>query len=481
MAWAPSEWNESGESSPAFLRLGRSLVEDIRRGELHPGARLPSSRSLATALGVHRNTVIAAYDELVAQGWIEALHGRGTFVSRDLPQKISATRNQSVEPNFRMSSRPPLIRNAPEPHVLSMAGGLPDTRLVCCTELSRSIRRVLQRGKTLLDYGSPSGAPRLRTAITAMLRENRGMDVNEDSVLITRGSQMGIYLLGQALLQQGDVVAVESTGYRAAFDALRMTGARLAPIGVDEQGMQVDKLEALHARRKLRAVYLTPHHQFPTLVTLSASRRMRLQAFARKHRIAVIEDDYDHEFHYEGRPVLPMASSNSSGNILYVGTLSKVLAPGLRIGYVVAPPAFINTLAAIRSHIDSHGDAIMETAIAEWIEEGELERHARRVRKAYLARRSALVSLLHTHLGDAVRFDIPSGGMALWVRSLQCLDVNEWAARALAAGVRVSPASLYRIDRRNHPYMRVGFAKLNEGELAKAVRILAEVRPNSKA
>ena len=477
MPWTPNRWNQHTDTTPAFLRLGRAVVEDIREGRLSPGDRLPSSRALANDLGVHRNTVIAAYDELVAQGWIEALHGRGTFVSRDLPQKITHPTKEHVPPNFRMGMRAPLIRNAPEPDVLSMAGGLPDTRLVSCTELSRTIRRVLRRGRTLLDYGSPYGAPRLRTAITQMLRETRGMDVAEDQVLITRGSQMGIYLLGQSLVQRGDVVAVESTGYRAAFDALRMAGARLAPVPVDEHGLQVDKLEELHARRKLRAVYLTPHHQFPTLVTLSASRRIRLQAFARKHRIAIIEDDYDHEFHYEGRPVLPMASDNSSGNVVYVGTLSKVLAPGLRIGYVVAPPSLITSLAAIRSHIDSHGDAVMETAIAEWIEEGELERHARRVRKAYLARRETLVSLLETHLGDSLSFDIPTGGMALWVRALCCDDVDAWAARTLAGGVRVSPASLYRIDRRNSPHMRIGFAKLNEEELGRAVRVLAEAQP----
>ncbi len=476
MAWTPSEWNQDTDTTPAFLRLGRAVVEDIREGRLSPGARLPSSRALANDLGVHRNTVIAAYDELVAQGWIEALHGRGTFVSRALPQKISYSTKERVPPNFRMGNRAPLIRNAPEPNVLSMAGGLPDTRLVSCTELSRTIRRVLRRGRTLLDYGSPYGAPRLRTAIARMLRDTRGMDVEEDQVLITRGSQMGIYLLGQSLVQRGDIVAVESTGYRAAFDALRMAGARLAPVPVDEHGLQVDKLEELHARRTLRAVYLTPHHQFPTLVTLSASRRIRLQAFARKHRIAIIEDDYDHEFHYEGRPVLPMASDNSSGNVVYVGTLSKVLAPGLRIGYVVASPSLITSLAAIRSHIDSHGDAVMETAIAEWIEEGELERHARRVRKAYLARREALVSLLETHLGDSLSYRIPTGGMALWVRSLGCDDVNAWAARTLAKGVRVSPASLYRIDRRNRPHMRIGFAKLNEEELGRAVRVLAEAQ-----
>jgi GntR family transcriptional regulator/MocR family aminotransferase len=306
-----------------------------------------------------------------------------------------------------------------------------------------------------------------------MLRDKRGMVVDEESVLITRGSQMGIYLLGQALLQRGDLVAVESIGYRPAFQALRMTGARLAPVPVDDQGMQIEKLEALHRRRRLRAVYLTPHHQFPTLVTLSASRRLQLLDFAKKHRIAVLEDDYDHEFHYEGRPVAPISSEDSSGNLIYIGTLSKVLAPGLRIGYVVGPQPLIAALAAIRSHIDSHGGAIFETAVAEWIEEGDLDRHARRVRRVYLKRRQALDEALQSHLGDALQYALPNGGMALWVESKHDTDVDGWARRALQAGVRVSPGSLYRLDRRNIPFLRIGFAKLNEEELDRAVKILA--------
>lgn len=475
MSWTPDRWKQKGENSPAFLSLGRELVKDIRKGRLVSGDRLPSSRGLARQLLLHRNTVLAAYAELEAQGWIETAQGRGTFVSADLPEALRLGAQERPEHGYRIRPAPELLRNAPEPQILSMAGGLPDTRLVSSTDLSRSIRRVMNRRGTLLDYGSPYGAKRLRRAISQMLRDNRGMVVDEQSVLITRGSQMGIYLLGQALLQSGDVVAVESIGYRAAFQALRMSGARLAPVPVDDKGMQVEKLEALHKRRRLRAVYLTPHHQFPTLVTLSAPRRLKLLEFAKKHRIAVLEDDYDHEFHYEGRPIAPISSEDSSGNLIYIGTLSKVLAPGLRIGYVVGPKALIDALAAIRSHIDSHGDAITETAVAEWIEEGDLERHARRVRRVYLQRRQALDEALQSQLGGAIRYSLPNGGMALWVQCLLDKDADGWAARALDRGVRVSPASLYRLDRRNIPFMRMGFAKLNEEELQRAVKILARL------
>ncbi len=474
MSWVPAQWPEHGRNEPAFLRLGKALVADIREGRLAAGEKLPSTRKLASQLGVHRNTVIAAYDELTAQGWIRGAQGQGTFVRADLPQKISVSQSSPVAPHYCLPVRSPLMRVPLEPGVLSLGGGLPDTRLVSCPELSRTIRRVLRRGHTLLDYGSPFGVPRLRSAIAQMLRETRGIAVSAENVLITRGSQMGIYLLGQALLRRGDAIAVESFGYRAAFQAFRIGGVKLLSVPVDEEGMQVERLEKIHRQTPLRAVYLTPHHQYPTLVTLSAGRRMRLQNFARKNRIAIIEDDYDHEFHYEGRPVLPMASQNSSGNVIYLGTLSKVLAPGLRIGYVVAPPAVLEPLAALRSHIDSHGDGVMETAIAEWIEEGELARHARKVRRAYLARRQALVELLERDLPDALSYAVPTGGMAIWARSRTCSDVNAWVDRAMELGVRVSPASYYRLDGKNLPFVRLGYARLSSEELSVAVERLAE-------
>ncbi len=458
------------------MALSRQIANDIRTGRVRCGERLLSSRLLAKQTGLHRNTILAAYAELTAQGWIETKPGLGTFVSRDVPTSITVGKQAHASPTYRVNASPELLNNKPRKGVLKLGGGTPDTRLVPAVELSRAIRRALRRAPTLLDYGDPHGTLRLRKAIAHMLRERRGMVVDYDSVIITRGSQMGIYLLGQALLRAGDCVAVESLGYRPAWQALRMSGAHLTPIPIDEHGMRIDQLRERHVRKKIRAVYLTPHHQFPTLVTLSASRRLELMDFASRNHVAIIEDDYDHEFHFEGRPVLPMASDDESGNVVYVGTLSKVLAPGLRIGYAVAPPALINNLAALRSHMDSQGDSVMESAVAEWMEEGELERHTRRMRKIYRERRTALVSALHTHLADEIEFEIPTGGMALWVKAKSDIDVDTWTKRALDAGVQISPASLHRFDRRNSPFMRLGFAKLDPEELTKAVQIVANVR-----
>jgi GntR family transcriptional regulator/MocR family aminotransferase len=465
--------SECESNAPLFLQIAQAAIADIRGGRLLAGEKLPGSRSLASGLGIHRNTVLSAYDELIAQGWIETERGRGTYVSADLPESIKQGRESRISPGYSIRKQPLPNRMEPEPQILSMAGGLPDIRAVDASELARSLRRALKRAPRRLDYGSPFGAPSLRRALVTMLKEKRGMLADESEILITRGSQMGIYLLSRVLLRPGDLVAVEAMGYQAAWRALKLGGAKLRAVAIDEEGMDVAALESLHRRQRVKAVYLTPHHQFPTLVTLSAARRQRLLDFARREKVAVIEDDYDHEFQYAGRPVLPMASNDTSGNVIYLGTFSKVFAPGLRVGYVKGPPELIEAMAALRSHIDGHGDAITESAIAEWIEEGELERHARRARKLYRERQSVLAEDLECRLAGALRFDIPAGGMALWVRSIGQPDVDGWAERALAAGVRFSPASIYRLDGRKRPYMRLGFAKLEPHELRRSVEILA--------
>jgi GntR family transcriptional regulator/MocR family aminotransferase len=218
-------------------------------------------------------------------------------------------------------------------------------------------------------------------------------------------------------------------------------------------------------------VYLTPHHQYPTMAVLAARRRLALLALARRHRFAIIEDDYDHEYHYEGRPILPLASADRGGCVVYVGTLSKVLAPGLRIGYVVAPRPLVERLAAIRALIDHQGDIAVEAAVAELMEDGELQRHVRRMRRVYHARRDALIDALRDQLGDAVSFDVPPGGMALWIHAPD-LDVDAWAARAKAAGVLFTPGRRVSFHGRATPYARLGYACVTEDEIRRAVGIL---------
>jgi GntR family transcriptional regulator/MocR family aminotransferase len=312
-----------------------------------------------------------------------------------------------------------------------------------------------------------------------MLSATRGLAADADNVLVTRGSQMALYLAARTLIAPGDVVAVEDPGYRPAWEAFRLAGAHLVPLPVDVRGLSLDALAHLCARQRVRAVYVTPHHQYPTMATLAPGRRLELLDLARSAKMAIIEDDYDHEFHYEGRPVLPLASADRAGTVIYVGTLSKVLAPGLRVGYIVAPPPLIKHVAALRSFVDLQGDHAQEAAIAELLEDGVVLRHIRRARRIYERRRDVLADELTAHLGHAVSFDVPPGGIAIWARIARGIDVSAWERAAQARRVAFQPGARFAFDGTSTPHLRLGFASLDETALREGVRRLAACVPVS--
>jgi GntR family transcriptional regulator/MocR family aminotransferase len=292
---------------------------------------------------------------------------------------------------------------------------------------------------------------------------------------------MALDLVARALIAPGDVVVCESLGYRPAWEAFRLAGARLMSVPVDAHGMRVDALAKLVANanegNRVRAVYVTPHHQYPTTVTLSAGRRLELLALARAHRFAIVEDDYDHEFHYAGRPVLPLASADEAGVVIYVGTLSKVLAPGLRLGYVVAPQRLCDVVANIRNTADRQGDPVLEAAIAELLDDGALERHVRRARRVYEARRTHLAGELEKKLGRVMSFVMPAGGTALWATVDDDIDVAAWVERAKAKGILLQDARKFAFDAKPRNALRLGFAQLDEKEQTAAVeRMVAALR-----
>jgi GntR family transcriptional regulator/MocR family aminotransferase len=467
---------------PIFLQIARAIADDIRRGRLKPGSQLPGTRELARTLSVHRNTVVAAYHELHAEGWTEAAEARGTFVSRAMPELRPRA---FASPHAGIAARAGFDLTGPaapisrmRPGLLLMPGGIPDVRLAPAAALARAYRRAVRRhASDVLAYSDPHGHPRLRAAIATMLAATRGVAASGEDVLVTRGSQMALHLVARALVRPGDVVAVEALGYRPAWEAFRNQGAILVPVPVDREGMDVAALVDLARRRRVRAVYLTPHHHYPSMVTLSAGRRLALLDLARRERIAVVEDDYDHEFHYDGRPILPLASADRAGVVVYVGTLAKILAPGLRLGYVVSPRDLLQRLAGHRFYVDRQGDHAVEAAVAELLEDGEVQRHARRARRVYESRRDFLVRAFRGQLGDIVTFDIPPGGMALWTQVTRAVDVDAWADRALLRDVVFLPGQRFTFDGRKIPYARFGFAALSERELAEAVRRLLEALP----
>jgi GntR family transcriptional regulator/MocR family aminotransferase len=465
--------------TPIFVRISRAISADIRRGRLVPGAALPGQRSLAKTLGVDRETVAAAYGELKAQGWIVVRPAKGAFVTEAFPDvtPARAARERVVRARgpafaFEVAATPALI---PEPRrAFDLSRSAPDPREFPTAEFTRALRRQLVRsGSSLLGYGDARGHPGLRSAIATMLTMRRGLAVSADEVVVVRGSQMGLELVARALVGPGDTVAVENPGYPSAWAAFEGAGARLLALPVDDSGLDVASLERAASAHRVRAVYVTPHHQYPTTVTLAPARRMALLDVARRHRIAVIEDDYDHEYHYEGRPILPLASIDDGGSVIYVGTLSKTLAPTLRIGYVAAPRPVVETLAAVRQRIDRQGDLATEAAVADLMEEGVVQRHAWRMQRLCRVRRDAFVEAVRTKLGERLELNTPPGGMAVWTRVLSGLDVEAWARRCRTRDVILQTGRKFTRDLRPIPYLRLNFAALREHELEEAVRRMA--------
>jgi GntR family transcriptional regulator/MocR family aminotransferase len=470
--------------SPLYLQLASAMADDIRKGRLKPGDALPGTRVLADQLGVHRSTVIAGYQELVAEGLARTRRGGGTFVADKpvLPRRRAAARPSPSGPTFAVPPAMPLWQlQLPDPRgPLMMHGGLPDIRLLPAQALARGFRRALARhGRRLLSYGDARGHERLRRELATMLSHERGLSVDADAVILTRGSQQALYLVAQTMFAPGDVVAIEELGNPRVWGALRLPGAELVTVPVDDEGLDVDALATLANRRRLRAVYVTPHHQFPTNTVMSSARRARLAALAVEHGFAIIEDDYDREFHYEGKPLAPIAASAASANVIYVGTLSKVLAPGLRVGYIAASPSVLEPMVSLRTLCDMHGDALVECAIAELFEDGELVRHIRRMRETYMRRRDALATALARHLGEALSFRVPEGGMAIWARVDGDIDLERWVQAGEAAGVRFRGGGMFDYRGRTLPNLRLGFTYHNETELADAASRMARALPRS--
>ena len=475
-------------NTPAGLslaqRIAEAIIVDIRRGRLPPRQKLPSSRNLAASCGVHRNTVLAAFADLIAQGYLQTVPQSGTFVSDRLPH--------ARVPQRLLHPRRPLVqlRLADAPVVpdqydagscsLPLLGGLPDLQTVPTQALARAYRAALKKVPATLDYQSPYGEPHFIEQLSSHLRLTRGVTVEQGGVLITRGSQQALHLAARALARPGSVFAVENLGYPPAWEGFRLAGAELAPIRVDRHGLLVDDLASLCQKRDVAAVYVTPHHQYPTTVTMSGPRRMALLDLARQAGFVVIEDDYDHEFHFRGRPVLPLKGADDSGVVLLVGTLSKVLAPGLRVGYAVGQPDLVERMMRFRYYTDRQGDHATELALSYLMEDGELGAHIRRMHRQYALRREALFDALHRYLPSALTFTPPAGGLAVWCRTPPFVSASRWAENAARQGVLVQPGQRFFFDQKDRPYLRLGYARLDEDALVVAVKRLAEATPKPK-
>lgn len=479
------EWIKIDPTSetPVYLQITNAFIHTIRNGRLRKGLKLPGSRTLAARLGINRMTMVAAYQELHAQGWIEISPRKGTFVNHELPvlkpRKITPapdgfTPTEKGNFHFDASHIIPFPVSSTIPSgTLVLNDGFPDIRLAPTELLIRSMRRLsrLKAQRKFLMYGSAKGTAPLREVLANFLSDTRGIPVTANNLLITRGAQMGIYLAAGILLKPGDHLIVGEPGYFGANLTFRQLGARLNFVPVDDEGIDVEAVEKLCRQKKIRLVYVIPHHHHPTTVTLTPERRIRLLELSYRYRFAIIEDDYDYDFHYSSKPMMPMASLDRHGNTIYIGTLTKTLAPAFRVGFMTGPEPFIEAASHLRRALDWQGDNLLENAIAELYNDGTMVRHIKKAVRLYKERRDHFCQLLKTQLGEHVSFKVPDGGMSVWTKFVEA-DLKKVSAIAYKKGLAMSDGRIYNTHRVNYNSSRLGFASLNLEEQRRVVQAL---------
>lgn len=398
---------------PRQRLLHECLRAAIRDGTLAAGTRLLATRALAQELGIARNTVLYAYEQLACEGFVVP-DRRGTVVAGIAP--ASRPRTQDAPP-FVLARRAQGLRtvSGTPGDALPFTPGVPDLRAFPLVQWRRLLDRAW-RGLSAaqLNYGDPAGEPLLRAAIADYLRASRGVVCEPDQVFVTDGTQASLDLCAHACADAGDIAWIENPGYGGALAALRGAGLAVTGIGVDAEGMAPTPED--WTVRRPRLIYTTPSHQYPLGAVMSLARRLALIDGARAAGALIVEDDYDSEFRHEGPPLAAMQGLVPDAPVLYCGTFSKTMFPGLRIGFVVAPPGLAPQLAALRAQASASGRAAEQLALAEFLRSGEFALHLRRMRRLYRQRRDALVDAIERHLGRAVAVEGASAGMHLVVR-----------------------------------------------------------------
>lgn len=448
---------------PFYKQIYDGYRGAILAGRLRPGQRLPSTRALASELKISRLPAVYAFEQLLHEGYIEGRTGSGTYVTQSIPDELTPGPPE----------RPTFSNVAPERRAIDLAPfrvSLPALDRFPQKIWSRLVARNARRlTPDLMAYGDPAGHFPLREAIADYLQTARAVRCDPSQVLIVSGSQMALQICASTLLQRGKSVCVEEPGYPGAHDALTGAGATLVPIEVDEDGVNVDAIARV---KSIGAVYVTPSHQYPLGVSMTASRRLALLEWAKRTGAWIIEDDYDSEYRYASRPLGSLQGSDTAARVIYIGTFSKVLFPALRVGYMVVPSALIEPFVRAREALDIFSPILEQLVLTDFLSEGHFGRHLRRMRAIYAGRRDALVNALREHIGlEPYNSD---AGLHLSVFLPRGLDDRRVVQKALDRGVHATALSSCYVRRPKNGLI-LGFGGADERRLVAAARKLGEI------
>lgn len=459
--------------APKHLKIYKAFVTAIKSGQIRSGDKIPSTRELAKLYHCNRLTVMNSMQSLVSEGWLENKERSYYSVSAKTPITDSESGLKTKRAKFSAQiSRPkPDFDLERTRYRIEFWGGQPDLRLFPFEEFRKILSDSLKKVKPdQLNYGHIDGLDPLQKQMAEYLRRTRNLVDKE--YIVTNGSQEALYLVSQIFIKPGDKVAIEKKGYPPAWRLFESLGAELIPIEVDEEGLNTENLARVLQKHKIKMIYTTPLHQYPTTVTLSPRRRQELIQLAEKYRIPILEDDYDHEFHYLSPPPAPISTETEYG--IYICSFSKILFPGARLGTIACNPELKEHIVYQKYLVTRQTDCLSQLALAHWIKDGGFERHLRRTRRAYEKRYFYMLEKLkELQLEQQISWTQPNGGMSIWVNLHR--DSQIVADHAKKLGIMFQPET--SMDYKNHPgsHLRIGFAGVNENEIRDGFSILKQI------
>lgn len=465
-------------ATPIYLQIVFEFIKAIQTGLLPEGTRLPGTRVLCKLLSVNRNTLIKAFDDLQAQGFIEILPGKGTFILSDQKQKSrprTKTPASSSAPGNFFFKRSSLLDSTDEisPLPCQFNDGLPDLRLMHTDVLARLyVSKLKNRRNTFSRQMAQSKIHQdLKLQLCNFLNLTRGLRTTEPNLLTASNHEAGLYLACKVIISPGDKVVVASPSYYKANMTLADCGADIFSVGMEDDGLNTGQLRQLCRAGKIRMLYITSNYHYPTTIALSAKKRIEILELARDHDFVVLEDDHDFDFHHDNNPALPLASMDTTGRVVYLSSFARSFPAGFSYGLVTGPAGFITELEKHQNILEPGHDLVKEQVLTDWIRDGEVYRLSKKNKKIYLERRNLFIKLLERHLAGKISYRVPARGLAVWVEWLDKFNLVRLQKHCAALGLFLPKTILYQS--RHLTATRLGFGHLDEKEMESAVKTLS--------